>query len=144
MSMEDLAKQAREWTRRLFIHLSNNATVEFRHTQKHLCLQLDSKLSFSKHINFKISKVTKGIGPLRKLWPILTCKSLAIIYKSSTRYRLDCKEIIHDQPSNASFSNKIGSVQRNPTLVITEAITLRSLIDGECGIVGVVGKNIKN
>ena len=66
MSMEDLAKQARELTR-LLIHLSNNATVEFRHTQKHLCLQLDSKLSFSEHVNFKISKVTKGIGPLRKL-----------------------------------------------------------------------------
>ena len=32
--------------------------------------------------SFKISKATKGIGHLRKLKPILPCRSLMIIHKS--------------------------------------------------------------
>ena len=35
--------------------------------QKHLVLYLDEKLSFSDHINVKISKENKGIGIIKKL-----------------------------------------------------------------------------
>ena len=48
----------------------NNATVKLTDAQKHLGLQLDSKLLFNKHTNNKISKATKAIGLLRKLQSI--------------------------------------------------------------------------
>ena len=57
----------------------NNATVKLMLSQKHFSLQLDNKLSFNGHNNNKISKATKGIGFLRKLKPILPCRSLLII-----------------------------------------------------------------
>ena len=54
----------------------NNATFKLTDTQKHLGLQLDSKLSFSKYSNNKISKVIKGTGFLHMLQPILPRRSL--------------------------------------------------------------------
>ena len=85
-------------------------------------LQLDSKLSFNEHTNNKVSKSTKSIELLRKLQPILPKRSLLIIYKSFIRPHLDYDDVIYDQPSNVSFSNKIESVQYNTALVITGAI----------------------
>ena len=73
----------------------NNATVKLAHIQKHLGLQLDSKLSFNKHINNKISKATKVIELLCKLQPILSCRSLMIIYKSFLRFHLDYGDVIY-------------------------------------------------
>ena len=99
----------------------NNATVKLTRTQKHLGLQLDSKLSFNEHTNSKISKVTKDIGLLRKLQHILR-RCLLIVYKYFVRCHLDFGDIIYDPPSNASFSNKIESVQFNAALAITRVI----------------------
>ena len=81
------------------------------HTQKHLGFQLDSKLSFNEHTNEKISTETKGIWLFHNLQPILPRRSLSII-----------NDVIYDQPCNASFSNKIESVQYNAALAITGAI----------------------
>ena len=85
----------------------NNATVKLTHTQKHLGLQLDSKLSFNVHTKLKL---------------ILPRRSLLIIYKSFIRSHLDYGDVIYDQLSNALFSNKVESVQYNAALAITEAI----------------------
>ena len=85
-------------------------------------LQLDSKLSFNVHTNSKISKATKDIKLLRKLQRILPRRSLLIIYKSSIRPDLDYGDVIYDQPSNTSFSNKTESVQYNAAQAIAGAI----------------------
>ena len=70
------AKQAQaqevifSWKTNKIIHPSlyfNNATVKVTHTQKHLGLQLYSKLSFNDHANNEISKATNGVGFHRKL-----------------------------------------------------------------------------
>ena len=93
-----------------------------KHLQKHLGLQLDNKLSFSEHTNNKIKKAAKAVGLLRKLQPILPRMSLLMIYKSFIRPYLDYGDPTYNQSSNASFSNKIGSVHNNETLTITGAI----------------------
>ena len=53
---------------------------------------------------------------------ILPCKSLLIIYKSFVKHHLDYGDVIYDQPSSASISNKVESVQYNAALAITGAI----------------------
>ena len=53
---------------------------------------------------------------------ILPRNSLLTIYKSFIRPLLDYADVIYDQPSNASFSKKIESVQYNAALAITGAI----------------------
>ena len=100
----------------------NNSEINFNSNQKHLGLTLDSKLSFNEHINDKINQENKGVTLLRKLQTILPRNSLLTIYKSFIRPLLDYADVIYDQPSNASFSKKIESVQYNGALAITGAI----------------------
>ena len=64
----------------------------------------------------------KGIGLLRKLQSILTRTSLLIIYKSFIRPHLDYGDLVYDQPSNDTFSNKLETVQYNAALEVTGAI----------------------
>ena len=87
-------------------------------------LTLDSKLSFNEHINDKIHQANKGVSLLRKLQTIVPRNSLPTIYKPFVRP--DCADVIYDQPSNASFSKKIESVQYNAALAITGAIKCSS------------------
>ena len=114
----------------------NNATVRIMRTQKHLGLQLDKKLLFNGHVNNKISKATKGIEHLRKLQPLLPYMSLLIIYKLFVRPHLDYGDIVYEQPFNASFSNKIKSLQYNSALAITGTIkgSLRDKLYQELGL----------
>ena len=100
----------------------NNSEIKLSSNQKHLELTLDSKLSFNEHINNKIHQANKGIGLLRKLQAILPHNNLLTIYKSLTRPLLNYADVIYDQPSNASFSKKIESVQYNAVLAITGSI----------------------
>ena len=100
----------------------SNSEIKFSSNQKHLGLTLDSKLSFNEHINDKIHQANKSVGLLRKLQSILPRNSLLTIYKSFIRPLLDYADVIYDQPSNASFSKNIESVQYNAALAITEAI----------------------
>ena len=76
--------------------------------EKHLGIYLDEKLSFSNHINEKISRVNKGIGILRKLYNDLLRNSLITIYKSFIRHHLDYGAIIFDKPENESFCKKLN------------------------------------
>ena len=102
----DLSKQAQEV---IFSRKTNKIshpnttfnTVPVGRTscQKHLDLHLDEKLSFSQHINIKISKENKGIGIIKRLSHILPRKSLLTIYKSLIRPHLDYCNVIYDQPS---------------------------------------------
>ena len=94
----------------------NNSEIKLNSNQKHLGLTLDSKLSFSKHINDKIHQANKDVGLL------LPHNSLLTIYKSFIRPLLDYADMIYDQPSNTSFFTKIESVKYNVALAIMEAI----------------------
>ena len=60
----------------------NNSEIKLSWNQKHLGLPLDSKLSFSEHINDKIHQANKVVGLLRKLQTILPRNSLLTICKS--------------------------------------------------------------
>ena len=100
----------------------NNSEIKLSSNQKHLGLTLDSKLSFNEHINDKIHQANKGVGLLRKLQTFLPRNRLLTIYKLFIRSLLDYADVIYDQPSNASFSKKIESVQYNAALAITGAI----------------------
>ena len=87
-------------------------------TQKHLGMFLDTKLDFQEHLKSIFSKVNKTIGLLRKLHHILPRSPLLTIYKSFIRPHLDYGDIIYDQAYNASFHQKLGSVQYNAALAI--------------------------
>ena len=100
----------------------NGVPVASSCSQKHLGLILDKKLSFRDHLNEKIQKANKGIGLIKRLYPLVPRKSLLNIYKSFIRPHLDYGDIIYDQPNNNSFCNMIESVQYNACLAITGAI----------------------
>ena len=84
----------------------------------------------------KISKAEKGISVIKKLYNILQRNALLTIYKSFVRPHLDYGDIVYDQPTNQSFSNKIEAVQYNAALAITNAIkgTSRTKLYKELGI----------
>ena len=54
----------------------NGIAVAKENDQKHLCLILDSKLSFEKHLNEKIIKSKKHVGELKHLSKFLPLKTL--------------------------------------------------------------------
>ena len=83
---------------------------------------LDQKLSFKQHIHEKINKAMKIVRVIKSPNNLLSRFSLLTIYKSFVRPNLDYGDVIYDQPSNQTFSDKIESVQYNAALAITGAI----------------------
>ena len=69
-----------------------------------------------------INKVNKIIGLLQKLQNILPRTSLLAICKSFIRPHLDYDHVIYDQAYNASFQQKVESIQQNAALAITGPI----------------------
>ena len=90
--------------------------------QKHFGLILDEKLTFNDHITSKLTIVNKLTSTLRKLYHYMPRDSLVTIYKSFIRPHLDYADVIFNKPSNATFSNRIESVQYNAALAITGTI----------------------
>ena len=88
-------------------------------------LTVDTKLLFNDHINEKIGQAIKDVGLLRKLQCFLPRSSLLTIYKSFIRPNLDYGDVMYDQPSNATFSSKIVSIQHNVAFAITGANMLQ-------------------
>ena len=109
---------------------------------KHLGFILDSKMSYSKHIDGKIGKANQGIGVIKRLYDYLPGKTLLQIYKSFIRPHLDYCDVIYHKPTyddfysnyyseratsdpiniNYEFTNKIKSVQYNAALAITGCV----------------------
>ena len=114
----------------------DSTSVQVADSQKHLGLVLDSKLNFNEHIESKIRKCNKIIGLMKKLFQILSRKSLLTIYKSFVRPNLDYADIICDKPLNESFKKKIEMVQYNAALIRTGAIkgTCHAKIYQELGL----------
>ena len=84
--------------------------------------KVDEKLNFKNHVKEKIIKAIKDIGVIKKLSGTLPRDTLLTIYKSFVKPHLDYGDIIHDQPQNESFCNKLKSLQYNTALTITGAI----------------------
>ena len=83
---------------------------------------MDTKLDFQEHLKSIFSNVNKTIALLRKLHHISPRSPLLTIYRSFIRPHLDCGDIIYDQAYNASFHQKLDSIQYNAALAITGAI----------------------
>ena len=125
----DTSKQAQE---AIYIHkikvtahpqlVFNNNPAHETSTQKYLRMFFDFKLTFQEHFENILNNVNKAIGLLRKLQNTLSRPSLLTIYKSFIRPHLDYGDIIYGQTYNASFQQKVESIQYNASLVITGAI----------------------
>ena len=114
----------------------NQTNVNRTSSQKHLGLILDGKLDFKEHVKVLIDKASKGISIIRKLRYQIPRHSLVTIYKSCIRSILEYADVIYDQPSNNSFSDKIESIQYNAALAITGAIrgTSKEKLYNELGL----------
>ena len=93
-------------------------------TQKLLFLRvfLDTKLDFKEHLQSIFNKVNKAIGLLPKLHHLLLRSPLLTVCKSFIRPHIDYGGIIYDQAYNASFHQKLESVQYNAAWALTGAI----------------------
>ena len=104
----------------------NNNNVIQTTSQKHLGIILDTRLSFEKHLETVLCKINKTIGLIRKLQNLLPRTALITLYKAFVRPHLDYGDIIYDQAHNASFHQKLESLQYNACLAITGAIRCSS------------------
>ena len=125
-------------------------------SHKHLGFILDSKMSYTGHIDSKIAKANQGIGIIKRLYKYLPRKSLVQIYLSYIRPHLDYCDVIYHKPmyddfssknysergksdpvhTNFAFTNKLESVQYNAALAITGCIrgTNRETLYSELGL----------
>ena len=78
--------------------LFNDSPVKRVESHKHLGLILDSKLTFTKHINEKVKIARKWIGIIKLFRPYLPLKSLEQIYKMQIRPHFDYCDIIYHKP----------------------------------------------
>ena len=109
----------------------NNEEVKQVNEHKHLGLILDSKLTFSSHINEKLSKARKGIGVIKYLSSYVPVKTLDQIYKMYVRPHLDFCDTIYHMPMIpnlfvysfrlTNLMDKIESVQYQAALAVTGA-----------------------
>ena len=83
----------------------NNIEVKRVNDHKHLGLTLDSKLSFTKHVNEKVAIARKGIGVIKHLAPYLPLKSRDQIFKMYVRPHLDYCDIIYHIPAISNVFN---------------------------------------
>ena len=114
----------------------NNLAVASCETHKHLGLLLDKRLAFDRHVEEMILRANKGIGLITRLRRYLPRNSLLTIYKAFIRPHLDYGDVVYDYPGNASFVQKLESVQYNASLAITGCFrgTSRDKLYSELGL----------
>ena len=114
----------------------NNVNVSSCKSQKHLGILLDPRLTFEEHYKTILSKTNRTIGLLRKLQSLLARAALITIYKAFVRPHLDYGDVLYDQAFNASFHDKLESIQCNACLALTGAIrgTSKEKIYQESGL----------
>ena len=109
----------------------NNIPVKLVNKHKHLVIILDKQLSFTSHINSKLSIARRGLGIISRLRKYLPRITLELIFKTFIRPHLEYGDIIfHQPPRTKEFSfethlkplmQKLESLQYNAALVITGA-----------------------
>ena len=87
----------------------NNIEVKRVTDHKHLGLNLDPKLSFTKHITEKIGIARKGIGIIKHLAPYLPLKSRDQIFKMHVRPHLDYCDMIYQIPAKIKETSDFDS-----------------------------------
>ena len=75
-----------------------------------------------KHLETVLCKINRTIGLIRKLQNLLPRTAMITLYKAFVRIHIDHGDIIYDQAHNASFHQKLESLQYNPCLATTGAI----------------------
>ena len=78
--------------------LFNNSIVCKLNSHKHLGLLLDSKLTFTNHINNKIKSAKRTIGIIKYLSKYLPLKTLDMMYKMFIRPHFDYCDVIYHIP----------------------------------------------
>ena len=96
-----------------------NAPVSSADSTKHLGLILDKRLSFDHLLKVKFLIENRGIGLITRLRKYLPCNYLLCVYKSFVIPHLDYGDILFDNPTNDSFTQKLESIQYNECLAIT-------------------------
>ena len=66
--------------------------------------------------------INNGLGAIKRRYKVLPRASLANIYRAFVSQHLDYGDIIYHNSSNATFSQRIETVQYNAALAITGAI----------------------
>ena len=107
----------------------NENVVAKSKDQKHLGLILDSRLSFIKHINEKITKAKRVIGVIKHLSNYLPLKTLDQMYKALVRSHLDYCDIIYHEPNKinqpplgltlTALMEKVERIQYQAALAVT-------------------------
>ena len=86
----------------------NDVTVMKVDEHKHLGVVLDSRLTFSSHIQSAINKARRGIGMLRFLSNYLLRQTLNQLYKLYVRPHLDYGDVIYHIPQKVcDFSHEV-------------------------------------
>ena len=109
----------------------NNIPVKLVNEHKHLGIILDKQLSFTSHINCKLSIARRGLGIISRLRKYLPRITIKLVFKTFIRPHLECGDIIfHQSPRTKEFSfdthpkplmQKLEFLQYNAELVITGA-----------------------
>ena len=107
----------------------NGTAVAKVNEQKHLGLTLDTRLSFEKHLNEKMSKAKQNIRVIKYLSKFLPLKTLDQMYKALSRSHLDYCDIIYHEPSQVnqpplgitltSLMEKVERIQYQAALAVT-------------------------
>ena len=120
----DLGRVA-EWTYQWKIPVGtppvcfNNLAVASCETHKRLGLLLNKRLAFDCHAEEMILRVNKGMRLITRLRRYLPRNSLFTIYKTFIRPHLDYGDVVYDYTGDASFMQKLKSIQYNSSLAIT-------------------------
>ena len=86
----------------------NNNPLSLCPGQKYLGLVLDSKLTFSEHINHILSKINKSIELQRKFQSVLPRSSLLTIYKTFIRNHFDYANVFMNKVTSHCFTKNVS------------------------------------
>ena len=114
----------------------NIVNVSSCKSPKYLGILLDARLTFEEHYKTILSNTNRTIGLLGKLQSLLPRATLKTIYKAFVRPHLDYGDVLYDQAFNASFHEKLESIQYSAGLALTGAIrgTSKEKIYQELGL----------
>lgn len=99
------------------ISISGN---EIKRVKSYKCLglELDEGLTWESHVSAIISKVSKVIGVLRRLKPLLPLSALVLIYNSLIQPHFDYCSVVWDNLSKG-LAQKLQRIQNRAARIVT-------------------------